>query len=91
LKVKLLSVPKRTCAKYKQSAHSSRVTYILFPSASVGAVAYVGKEFVEVKLLSVPKKDQCKILAIGAWFQPHVDIIPECFGTVTAGSTCCRG
>jgi hypothetical protein len=59
---------------------------------SVGAVAYVGKKFVwKVKLLNVPKKDPCKILAISAKFLPHVDIIPECFGTVTAGSTCCRG
>jgi hypothetical protein len=47
-------------------------------------VAYVGKKCVlKVKLLSVPKKDQCKILAISAKFPPHVDIIPECFGTVT--------
>jgi hypothetical protein len=32
---------------------------------------------------STKTKDPCKILAISAKFPPHVDIIPECFGTVT--------
>jgi hypothetical protein len=46
-------------------------------------VDYVGKKCVlKVKLLSVPKEDPCKILAMSAKFSPHEYIILECFRIV---------
>jgi hypothetical protein len=42
-------------------------TNVILCHNSVDAVAYVRKKcMLKVKLLSVPKKDQCKILAISA-------------------------
>jgi hypothetical protein len=46
-----------------------RLTSVILCHSSVGAVAYVETKCVlNVKLLSVPKKDPCKVLAISTKF-----------------------
>jgi hypothetical protein len=70
--------------KHRRAEMGFGPTSVILCHNSVGAVAYVEtKCALKVKLLSVPKKDPCQILAIGAQ-SPHVEFIPECFGTVTA-------
>ena len=55
-------------------------TSVILCHNCVGAVAYVGKVCVlKVKLLSVPKKDPCKILAIGANSRPSRRIYSRVF------------
>jgi hypothetical protein len=47
-------------------------------------VDYVETKFVlKVKLLSVPKRTRAKYLQKAQFCFPHVEFIPDCFGTVT--------
>jgi hypothetical protein len=85
----LLGSPRREkdSPKYKQRPKwDFGPTSVILCHNSVGAVAFVETKCVlKVKLLSVPKGPVQDTSNRRLSFSPHVEFIPECFGTVTTG------
>jgi hypothetical protein len=71
-------------ANIKRSKWDFGPTSVILCHNCVGAVAYVEMKCVlKVKLLSVPKGPVQDTSNRRLSFFPHVEFIPECFGTVT--------
>jgi hypothetical protein len=74
--------------KHERSKWDFGPTSVILCHSCVGAVAYVETKCVlKVKLLSVPKMTRAIYEQYALSFSPHVEFIPECFGTVKTPSS----